>query len=186
LLADDTSVLTPMMRDLGRLTLDMWNHTEQAIKDLNSRIQQLSNSSELCKRLQSVPGIGPLLATAIVAAVGNASAFKRARDLSAWIGIVPRQLSTGGNTRLVGISKRGNSYVRRLFIQGARAVWVWRDKHPDDSLQRWVTQVGQRRHSHVAVCALANKLARISWAVMRSGEDFRANYRAAPAQLLSS
>jgi transposase len=108
LLADDTTVLTPMMRDLGRLTLDMWNHTEQAIKDLNSRIQQLSSSSELCKRLQSVPGIGPLLATAIVAAVGNASAFKRARDLSAWIGIVPRQLSTGGNTRLVGISKRGN------------------------------------------------------------------------------
>jgi len=177
LLADDRSDLTPMMRDLGRLTLEMWNRTEQAIKELNARISQLAGSSDICRRLQSVPGVGPLLATAIVASVGNASTFKHARDLSAWIGIVPRQLSTGGKTRLLGISKRGNSYLRRLFIQGARAVWVWKDKHPDDSLQRWLTQVGQRRHAHVAVCALANKLARIAWAVMTSGEEFKVNYR---------
>lgn len=112
--------------------------------------------------------------------MGNASAFKRARDLSAWIGIVPRQISTGGTTRLVGITKRGNSYLRRLLIQGARAVWVWKDKHPDDPLQHWLTQVGNRRHPHVAVCALANKLARIAWAVMRSGQEFRTHYRCGP------
>lgn len=81
-----------------------------------------------------------LLATAIVSAVGNCAAFRRARDLSAWVGIVPRQFSTGGNTRLLGITKRGNSYLRRLFIQGARAIWVWKDKHPNDPLQRWLIE----------------------------------------------
>jgi len=180
LLADESVELTPMMRDLGQLLLQMWNHTEQAIQELNGRIERLARSSDLCQRLQSIPGFGPLLATALVASVGNGGAFKRARDLSAWIGIVPRQLSTGGATRLVGITKRGNSYVRRLFIQGARAVWVWKDKHPDDPLQRWLTQVGNRRHAHVAVCALANKLARIAWAVMRSGQEFRTHYRREP------
>ncbi len=112
----------------------------------------------MCRRLQSIPGVGPLLATAIVASVGNGSEFRRARDLPSWAGLVPRQLSTGGTTRLVGISKRGNSYLRRLFIQGARAVWVWKDKHPDDPLQKWLIALGQRRHAHVAVTALANKM----------------------------
>lgn len=177
LLADDASELTPMMRDLGRSMLEMWNHTEHAIDELNNRIKQLANASDLCRRLQSVPGIGPLLATAIVASVGNAASFKHARDLAAWVGLVPRQISTGGKTRLIGMTKRGNSYLRRLLIQGARAVWVWKEKYPNDPLQRWLMQVGQRRHPHVAICALANKLARIAWAVMTSGIEFQPHYR---------
>jgi transposase len=78
---------------------------------------------------------------------------------------------------LAGIGKRGNSYLRRLFIQGARAVWVWKDKHPDDPLQQWLSAVGTRRHVHVAVCALANKMARIAWAVMTKDKEFQAHYR---------
>lgn len=128
--------LTPMMRDLGRLLLQMWSQTEQIIEELNARIGHLARGSDLCRRLQTIPGVGVLLATAIVSAIGNGAHFSRARDLSAWVGIVPRQFSTGGNTRLLGITKRGNSYLRRLFIQGARALWVWKDKHPDDPLQR--------------------------------------------------
>jgi len=177
LLANEAGNLTPMMRDVGQVLMQMWNATEAAIEDLNARILKLARASDVCKRLQTIPGVGPLLSTALVAGVGNASAFKHSRDLSAWLGIVPRQHSTGGTARLIGISKRGNSYLRRLFIQGARAVWVWKDKHPDDPLQRWLSAVGERRHAHVAVCALANKLARIAWAVMTRGIDFQVNYR---------
>ena len=177
LLADDQAELTPMMRDVGRVLVQTWQATEAAIEELNNRIQHLARSSELCQRLQTIPGVGPLLATALVAGVGNASAFRRSRDLSAWLGIVPRQHSTGGAPRLMGITKRGNSYLRRLFIQGARAVWVWKDKHPNDPLQQWLSAVGSRRPVHVAVCALANKMARIAWAVMTANTEFQVHYR---------
>ncbi|HDR9507211.1 hypothetical protein C5615_10650 [Burkholderia cepacia] len=114
--------------------------------------------------------------TAIVSAVGNASTFRRARDLAAWVGLVPQQHTTGGKPRLLGITKRGNSYLRRLFVQGARALWVWKDKHPNDPIQHWLIQLAERRHAHIAVCALANKLVRIAWAVMRSGAEFNLHY----------
>lgn len=130
LLADDASLLTPMMRDLLGILLQAWNQTERAIDELNAKIEQLARASDVCQRLQSIPGVGPLLATAIVASIGNGSEFKRARDLASWAGLVPRQLSTGGTTRLAGITKRGNAYLRRLLIQGARAVWVWKDSSP--------------------------------------------------------
>lgn len=178
LVADEATDLTPMMRELMRILLLAWNQTEQAIEALNAKIGELARGSELCRRLQSIPGVGPLLATAIVAAVGNGSEFRRARDLPSWAGLVPRQLSTGGATRLVGISKRGNSYLRRLFIQGARAVWVWKDKHPDDPLQKWLIALGQRRHAHIAVTALANKIARIAWSILRSDKEFQVHHRA--------
>ncbi|WP_175865879.1 transposase, partial [Burkholderia cepacia] len=96
------------------------------------------------------------MSTAIVSSVGDASTFRRARDLAAWVGLVTQQHTTGGKPRLLGITKRGNSYLRRLFVQGARALWVWKDKHPDDPIQRWLLQLAERRHAHIAVCALAN------------------------------
>jgi transposase len=181
LVADESTDLTPMMRELLRIMLLAWNQTEQAIESLNDKISELARGSELCRRLQSIPGVGPLLATAIVAAVGNGSEFKRARDLPSWAGLVPRQLSTGGTTRLVGISKRGNGYLRRLFIQGARAVWVWKDKHPNDPLQKWLIALGHRRHAHIAVTALANKIARIAWSILRSDKEFEVHHRMPPA-----
>ena len=177
LLEKEDSGLTPMMRDLGRMLLDMWNRTEATIEQINDRLKCLARESDLCRRLQTIPGVGILLSTAIVSAVGNASTFKRARDLAAWVGLVPQQHTTGGKPRLLGITKRGNSYLRRLFVQGARALWVWKDKHPNDPIQRWLLQLAERRHAHVAVCALANKLVRIAWAVMRSGAEFNLHYR---------
>ncbi|MDR8038778.1 IS110 family transposase [Burkholderia cenocepacia] len=177
LLEKEDSGLTPMMRDLGRMLLDMWNRTEATIEQMNDRLKCLARESDLCRRLQTIPGVGILLSTAIVSAAGNASTFKRARDLAAWVGLVPQQHTTGGKLRLLGITKRGNSYLRRLFVQGARALWVWKDKHPNDPIQRWLLQLAERRHAHVAVCALANKLVRIAWAVMRSGAEFNLHYR---------
>ncbi|WP_199545422.1 IS110 family RNA-guided transposase [Paraburkholderia kururiensis] len=177
LLEKEDSGLTPMMRDLGRMLLDMWNRTEATIEQMNDRLKCLARESDLCRRLQTIPGVGILLSTAIVSAVGNASTFKRARDLAAWVGLVPQQHTTGGKPRLLGITKRGNSYLRRLFVQGARALWVWKDKHHNDPIQRWLLQLAERRHAHVAVCALANKLVRIAWAVMRSGAEFNLHYR---------
>ncbi len=177
LLSEEHGELTPMMRGLLQILMQAWNQTEQALGELNAKIEQLARGSELCKRLQSIPGVGPVLATAIVASVGSGSEFKRARDLASWAGLVPRQLSTGGATKLVGISKRGNSYLRRLLIQGARAVWVWKDKHPNDPLQKWLIELGQRRHAHIAVTALANKIARIAWAVLRSDKEFQVHHR---------
>ena len=177
LLEKEDAGLTPMMRDLGHMLLDMWNHTETTIEQMNDRLKCLSRESDLCRRLQTIPGVGVLLSTAIVSAVGNASTFRRARDLAAWVGLVPQQHTTGGKPRLLGITKRGNSYLRRLFVQGARALWVWKDKHPNDPIQHWLIQLAERRHAHIAVCALANKLVRIAWAVMRSGAEFNLNYR---------
>ncbi|WP_407971333.1 IS110 family transposase [Burkholderia pyrrocinia] len=176
LLEKEDSGLTSMMRDLGRMLLDMWNRTEATIEQMNDRLKCLARESDLCRRLQTIPGIGVLLSTAIVSAVGNASTFRRARDLAAWVGLVPQQHTTGGKPRLLGITKRGNSYLRRLFVQGARALWVWKDKHPNDPIQHWLIQLAERRHAHIAVCALANKLVRIAWAVMRSGAEFNLHY----------
>ncbi|WP_233874576.1 IS110 family transposase [Paraburkholderia adhaesiva] len=178
LLENDDSGLTPMMRDLGRMLLDMWNSTEATLEQMNNRITRLSRESELCRRLQTIPGVGVRLSTAIVSAIGDASTFRRARDLAAWVGLVPQQHTTGGKPRLLGITKRGNSYLRRLFVQGARALWVWKDKHPNDPIQRWLLQLADRRHIHIAICALANKLVRIAWAVMRRGSEFQLRYRA--------
>lgn len=177
-LLDDTDcALTPMMRELVRTMLQMWEHTEHAIEELNTRIKKLAAESELCRRLQTIPGVGPLLATALVSAVGNAAAFRHARDLSAWVGLVPRQHSTGGQTRLLGITRRGNSYLRRLLVQGARAVWVWKEKHPNDPLHRWLFGLAARRHAHIAVCALASKIARIAWALLRRGSEYEVHHR---------
>ncbi len=177
LLDDDKDALSPTMQNVVRLVLQMWEQTEQAIAELNARIKRVAGEDDLCRRLQTIPGVGPLLATALVSAVGNATAFKHSRDLSAWVGLVPRQHSTGGQTKLLGLTRRGNAYLRRLLVQGARALWVWKDKHPNDPLQRWLFAIASRRHPHVAVCALASKIARIAWAIMRRGGEFEVHHR---------
>ena len=119
----------------------------------------------MANRLTTIPGIGPLGATALIAAVGDGKQFKRARDLAAWLGLVPRQNSTGGRSILLGISKRGNPYVRKLLIHGARSCLLHldRDQH---ALGRWLNRLVQRVHRNKAVVALANKIARMAWAVL--------------------
>lgn len=180
ILEDGENGLTPAFRSLLAMLLQMWRQTDEAIESLSDHLKELARQSEPCRRLQSIPGIGPLVSTALVSAIGNASSFRSSRDLSAWVGLVPRQHTTGGKPRLLGITKRGNSYLRRLFVQGARALWVWKDKR-DDPLHRWIRGLASRMHPHIAVCALANKLVRISWALLRK-EEAVFNHAAAAAR----
>lgn len=126
---------------------------------------------EGCQRLLAIPGVRPLIATALVAAVADGTGFKRGRDLAAWLGLVPRQHSTGGKSRLLGMSKRGNSHLRRLFIHGARSASLHMKR--DDGLGPWLDQLDMRTHKNVAVVALANKIVRISWAVLARQEEYR-------------
>jgi len=135
-------------------------------------VEKTAQESEVCRRLDAIPGIGPLTATALIAAIGNGAAFRKGREFAAWVGLVPREHSTGGKQKLLGISKRGNSYLRRLFVQGARAVLQFRDKQ-SPGLSAWLVQLTSRTHYNVAGVALANKLARMAWAVLTKGEVYR-------------
>ena len=138
---------------------------------ITDEIERISKENSLCRRLQQIPGFGPLVSTATVAAIGNGSAFRRGRDFSAWVGIVPRQYSTGGKQKLFGISKRGNHYLRRMLIHGARAVLL-RVKYDTGGLGQWMRRLAQRAPRNKVVVAIANKLARIAWAVLSSGKDY--------------
>jgi transposase len=126
----------------------------------------------MCRRLQQIPGFGPMVSTATVAAIGNGSAFRRGRDFAAWVGIVPRQYSTGGKQKLFGISQRGHRYLRRMLIHGARAVLL-RVKYDTGGLGQWMHRLAQRAPGNKVVVAVANKLARIAWAVLSSGKDYQ-------------
>lgn len=149
-----------------------WKQTETEIEAITDEIERISNEDARCRQLRQIPGFGPLVSTATVAAIGNGSAFRRGRDFAAWVGVVPRQYSTGGKQKLYGISKRGNIYLRRMLIHGARAV-LFRVKYDIGGFGQWVHRLAQRAPSNKVVVALANKLARIAWAVLSSGKDYR-------------
>jgi transposase len=133
---------------------------------------------EPARRLATIPGVGVLTATALTAAIGDGSAFRRGRDLAAWLGLVPRQVTTGGRPKLLGITKRGNKYLRMLFIHGARAALpsLARSETP---LGHWLRGLLARAHRNVVVVALAAKLARIAWASLHSGTGFEPSHGAA-------
>jgi transposase len=123
-------------------------------------------------RCLPIPGIGPIVVTAIVAAIGNGAAFRKGRGFAAWLGLVPRQYSTGGKAKLLGISKRGNTYLRKVLIHGARAA-AMRIKRDRFSIGAWMDALEARAPRNVLVVAMANKLARIAWAVLSSGNEYR-------------
>ena len=156
---------------LAQLKLDL-DQLAERIDEADSVIQKTAEENEACQRLVEIPGIGPVTATAVIAAIGNGGAFHKGREFSAWLGIVPREHSTGGQQKLLGISKRGNSYLRRLFIQGARAVLQQHAKQ-SSGLSTWLAQLTSRTHPNVVAVALANKLARIAWAVLAKNERYR-------------
>jgi len=149
-----------------------WKQTETEIEAITDEIERISNEDARCRQLRQIPGFGPLVSTATVAAIGNGSAFRRGRDFAAWVGVVPRQYSTGGKQKLYGISKRGNIYLRRMLIHGARSV-LFRVKYDTGGFGQWVHRLAQRAPSNKVVVAIANKLARIAWAVLSSGQDYR-------------
>jgi transposase len=164
--------LTAQMRNLVDMLWDEWKLVEQQIEKLNLELERISAADAGCTRIREIPGIGPIVATAIVAAIGNGAAFRKGRDFAAWLGIVPRQYSTGGKTKLLGISKRGNVYLRKVLIHGARAA-VLRIKRDRAPIGAWLDALDARAPKNVVVVAMANKLARIAWAVLSSGQDYR-------------
>ncbi len=144
---------------------------DDRVGEMDQLIKRLATNNEDCVRLQQLRGVGPMISTAMVATVGDARQYHKGRQMAAAIGITPKQHSSGGKDRLLGISKRGDVYLRTLMIHGARAV-VTRAKHKDDRLSRWVTGIATRRHPNVAAVALANKTARMAWAMLRNETDY--------------
>jgi len=148
-----------------------WAELDRRISAFDAEFVRWVKENQEARRLTTIPGVGAIVASALVAAVGQAESFERGRDLAAWLGLVPRQFTTGGKPKLLGISKRGNKYLRRQLIHGARAALPYVAER-DTPLGRWAKGLASRVHRNVAIVAFANKLARIAWAVLRRGERF--------------
>jgi transposase len=159
-----------MKRLIGDLRTE-YIEIESRIRDLNDELAEVARRDEAAHRLTTIPGIGAINATALIAAVGDASAFARGRDFSAWLGLVPRQHRTGGKSKLLGISKRGNRYLRTQLIHGARSA-LRRLKEIATPIGAWLRAMLSRVHPNVVGVAMANKLARIAWALLRSHSKF--------------
>jgi transposase len=173
ILAYEGNELTPRARSIFRELHDELLEIEGKIAYVERKINQIFKDSEPCQRLAQIMGVGPLTSTALVAAVGDAQVFKNGRHMAAWLGLVPRQYSTGGKSRLLGISKRGDRYLRTLLIHGARSALRVMG-HRGDGRSRWAIEVARRRGANIATVALANKTARIAWAMLAHGENYRA------------
>jgi len=163
----------------GELFVDMLRDIRAELVELdtrlagyNRRIKSLFRSNEMCQRIGQIEGIGPITATALVAAVGDKSCFKNGRQFAAWLGLVPKQHSSGGKARLFGISKRGDRYLRTMLIHGARAV-LGRSAGKTDTRSQWVNRMRERRHPNVVAVALANKNARIVWSLLSTDQEYR-------------
>ena len=166
--------------ELSDLTRELFDDLLEELRALDLRLDKLDRqllgicrTNEACKRLSKLPGVGPVIATALVAAVDDGHHFRSGRELAAWIGLVPRQYTTGGKPRLGGIGRRANHYLRRQMIHGARAVMFRLAKH-DDRRSQWLKGLAARRGFNRAIVALANKTARIAWAVLTRKEDYLA------------
>lgn len=157
-------------RLLAGLQTDLMS-LDRRVAELDAEIAAIAKSDPAAKRLQQLRGVGPVTATALVAAVGNGAQFANGRQLSAALGLTPRQYSSGGKDRLYGISKRGDTYLRTLLIHGARAV-IRTAKNKDDRLSLWLNRLVERSHTNNAAAALANKTARIAWAMLKNGTDY--------------
>jgi transposase len=169
LVADES--VTPLLRGLISQFLEQLSALDKWIMELDAKIKELAAQSEVCRRLTCLPGVGPVIATAILGTVGNAHAFKNGRQFAASLGLVPGQRSSGGRVQLLGITKRGDRYLRKLLVQGARAIMRVVGRH-NDRLSNWVRELMTRRHKHIVAVALANKMARTIWALLVKGEQF--------------
>ena len=175
ILANFDNELTPMARDAIGELYDLFRDLDRRIASFDKKIEQVFRNSETCQRIATIKGVGPKTATAIVAAIGDGAEFKNGRHLAAWVGLVPRQFSSGDRKVLMGISKRGNQHLRSLLVHGARAV-VRTAPDKADLNNQWVDQLRERRGFNRATIAVANKNARIIWAVLRTGEPYRAAF----------
>jgi len=175
LLEDASNELPVQFRHLiERLTAHLKEQDRQ-VKEFEQEIITWHHGSELSRKLEKIPGIGPLAASALVASIADAHSFDNGRQVSAWLGLVPRQSSSGGKPTLLGISKRGDTYMRTLLIHGARSAIVAATKKVDNT-QGWLTDLLKRRHPNIAAVALANKNVRTVWAILAHGREFKADY----------
>ena len=172
ILEDGENELTHRSRRVFRELWEELKVLEQEIKKYKEEIEDIYRASEVCQRIGKVEGVGPITATALVAAVGDARVFKNGRQMSAWLGLVPKQNSSGGKERLLGISKRGNRYIRTLLIHGARSV-VATARHKKDARSHWIAEKEKSRGFNKACVALANKNARILWALMAHQAEYK-------------
>lgn len=164
--------LTPVMTTLVLKLHEQFKVYDEQVKTYDRQLEQLAKQDKVCQEIQKIAGVGPITATAIVATIGDANVFKNGREVSAWLGLTPRQHSSGNKIVLGGISKRGDRYMRKLLIQGARtAVKVCEDKA--DKLSHWVAKKKERCGFNKAAVALANKNTRMIWAIMATGECYR-------------
>ena len=172
LLASPPEVLSPGMVHVIEDLAGDWRRLDERIEGLSADIKVLAEEDSGCERLMTVPGIGPIISSAMVAAIGSGDAFTKGRDFAAWLGLVPRQISTGDRTILGKISKRGNRYLRVLFVQAAWVVLIKPKSWERHGLKPWIEAAKRRLHHNVLAIALANKLARIAWSVLARGRDF--------------
>jgi transposase len=172
ILATRIDVLSHRMIRIIEDLIGEWRHLDERIDHVTTEIEVLARSTEGCRQLMTVPGIGPIIASAMVAAIGNGTAFATGRDFAAWLGLVPKQMSTGDRTILGRITKRGNRYLRTLFMQGARVILLRPANWAKHSFGPWLTAAAKRLHHNVLATALANKLARIALTVLVQGRGY--------------
>ena len=164
--------LTPLSQEMFGKLVEEFAALEEQLAYYQEKLEPLAKTHPECRRLMTIPGIGPLSATALVAAVSDASAFKNGRQFAAWLGLVPRQHSTGGTERLLGIRKRGDTYLRKLLVHGARTTIRW-VRLKTDRRSQWIRQLVERRGKNRTAVAVANKNARTVWALLTSHQDYQ-------------
>jgi transposase len=181
ILAQRSDVLSPRMVHLIEDLAGDWRRLDERIEGLSTEIANVVAQDAACERLMTVPGIGPIISSATVAAIGTGDVFSKGRDFAAWLGLVPRQISTGDRTILGKISKRGNRYLRVLFVQAAWVVLIRSQSWERFGLKAWIEAAKKRLHHNVLAIALANKLARIAWAVLNKERSFEVTRTTAPS-----
>lgn len=172
LLSAEDDRITDDLKSLLQMLVDELHEMEKKLVILNQKVKRIGDANETCKRLQEIPGVGPLIATAMLASVVDAKLFKNGRQLSAWLGLVPKQNSSGGKEKLLGISKRGDPYLRQIIIHGARTV-VYHSGKKSDKLNTWIQAKEKTRGRNKTGVAVANRSVRIMWALMAKGENYR-------------
>lgn len=173
LIAPDDERLPGEMKELLGMMMEEHRAMSERITSLDKKVKQISETNETCRRLKEIPGVGPVVATALYCAIVDPKAFKNGREVSAWLGLVPRQHSSGGKDVLLGISKRGDPYLRQILIHGARTV-VYHVGEKTDRMNTWIREKERTRGRNRTVVAVANKTARIAWALMAKGEHYQA------------
>jgi transposase len=180
ILEDGESDLPGMFRQLLQRLGEHLKELDRQVGELELQIQLWHREHDASRTLAQIPGIGPITASALVASIGDAKSFKNGRQLAAWLGLVPRQHSTGGKSTLLGISKRGDTYLRMLLIHGARSVIRVAERKVGYA-ESWLARLIGRRHPNIAAVALANKNARIVWALLKHERDYQSDYQPSPA-----